>query len=293
MPPRDQFQSNTMIDTIASDPSAADGRAVREAAVAPHGLLQAGIHQQQHKSAAQIEREAKETGGPLVALEHKQKDPSGGLVGAIASHERDRRREGGLGATLTERERERRNAEARQREMDQQMMWGVGGQHQHQHQHHRQGSSSSPGGGNPFGMPQLGMPGFGAPQMPGFATGFSMDPVQMQQQMAMLAAQNAYLQAMASFNNPGAGFMGPPQFSPQYQQQQQQQQQQGYGGMGSPSQAGPYQQSFVGQQPAHGRYQSHLPGAGAGGGQGEEQDPVGPPPPQNQSFRTANSYFQS
>lgn len=174
-PNQDQFPNNTMIGTITSDPnnvSAADGKALREAAVAPYGLLQAGIQQQQQKSAAQIEREAKETGGPLVALEHKQKDPSGGLVGAIASHERDRKREGGLGATLTERERERRNAEARQRELDQQMM--TYGQQ-------RQAGLGAPGGNAFGGMPQFGMPGFGAPQMPGFATGFPMDPMQMQQ----------------------------------------------------------------------------------------------------------------
>ena len=61
-------------------------------------------------------------------------------------------------------------------------------------------------------------------------------------EMAMLAAQNAYLQAMAGFQNPGmmgmgapGGFMSPP-FSPQP----------GYGGPGSQV---PYAQSFMGMQP--------------------------------------------
>lgn len=59
--------------------------------------------------------------------------------------------------------------------------------------------------------------------------------------MAMLAAQNAYLQAMAGFQNPGmmgmqqGGFMSPP-FSPQP----------GYGGPGSQAQ---YAQSYMGMQP--------------------------------------------
>jgi hypothetical protein len=92
--------------------------------------------------------------------------------------------------------------------------------------HHRQ---SSMFGGTPFNW--AGMAGGG-----GFnpaAGPYGMDPAQMQQrecslqqlladlpltmpllrlEMAMLAAQNAYLQAMAGFNNPGMqnpGFMSP------------------------------------------------------------------------------------
>lgn len=156
---------NTMLAYMPDNPetAAADGKAMRNAAVAQHGLLQTGIEQKQNKSAAQIEAMAKETGGPLLQLEHKAQMPQGGLVGAIASHERDRKRDGGLGATLTERDRERRMAEARQREMDQMAQ--------------RQAPFAGPG----FGM--QGFPAFGG-MMPGMVPapyGNTSDPAQMQQ----------------------------------------------------------------------------------------------------------------
>lgn len=101
----------------------------------------------------------------------------------------------------------------------------------------------------------------------------------------MLAAQNAYLQAMASFNNPGAtGFMSPQQqFSPQAMGG-------GYGSpMSPPSQFhSQYPQSYMGgvqQQPPH-------PTAGRNDND-EHEHTTSATPPQNQSFRTANSYFRS
>lgn len=160
------INQNTMLAHMPDNPetAAADGKAMRNAAVAQHGLLQTGIEQKQNKSAAQLEALAKETGGPLLQLEHKAQMPQGGLVGAIASHERDRKRDGGLGATLTERDRERRTAELRQREMDQ------------------MGQRQAFGGAGPhFGIPGMpGMPAFGIPSG-GYGGMGNPDPAQMQQ----------------------------------------------------------------------------------------------------------------
>lgn len=163
-PMQANVNQNTMLAYMPDNPetAAADGKAMRNAAVAQHGLLQTGIEQKQNKSAAQMEAMAKETGGPLLQLDHKAQMPQGGLVGAIASHERDRKRDGGLGATLTERDRERRMAEMRQRETDQ-----IGQRQQF--------------GGPSFGIPGMpGMPAFGMP--PGGYGGMgNADPAQMQQ----------------------------------------------------------------------------------------------------------------
>lgn len=231
----------TMLDSIEQNPetAGADGKAMRDAAVASYGLLHAGIQQQQARSAKEMEAQAKENGGPLLQLQHKTPVAQAGLVGAIATHERDRKREGGLGAALTERERERRIAEAKQREMD--MLQA------------RQAS----GFGNGQGMMPFGpMQGMAMPNM-GFGNFNPMDPMQMQQrkhsrlprfrehllmsisltttEMAMLAAQNAYLQAMSNFSMPqmggGSPYMSPP-FSP-------------HAGYGAPSQV-PYAASYMG-----------------------------------------------
>lgn len=158
---------DTMLDSIEQDPetAGADGKAMREAAVAPHGLLQAGIQQRQARSAREMEALAKETGASLLQLDHKAPVAQSGLVGAIATHEKDRKREGGLGAALTERDRERRLAEAKQREAE--MMQA------------RQANGNNMGQGMmPFG-PQ-GFTGMGMPNM-GFGNFNPMDPVQMQQ----------------------------------------------------------------------------------------------------------------
>jgi hypothetical protein len=162
------MQSTNMISQIGDNSGGAEGRAARNAAMAPHGLLHAALNDKQARSAAAQEANAKETGGPFLQISAKPQGPQGGLVGAIAAHERDRKREGGLGATLTERERERRSAEVKQKEMDQ--------------MHARNASF----GGGPYGGPAF--PGFGA--MPnamgggfggGQQPGYNMDPAQMQQ----------------------------------------------------------------------------------------------------------------
>jgi hypothetical protein len=87
-------------------------------AFAVHGLLSAGLQDRQERSAKRQEEVAKETGASLVNVPMKPPPPQTGLLGAVSAHERERRREGGIGAALTERERERRVAEERQRKLD-------------------------------------------------------------------------------------------------------------------------------------------------------------------------------
>ena len=65
-----------------------------------------------------LEELARESGASLINVPAKPPPPQTGLLGAITAHERDRQREGGLGAALTEREREKRVAEERQRKID-------------------------------------------------------------------------------------------------------------------------------------------------------------------------------
>ena len=87
-------------------------------AFALHGLLSAGLEDRQERSAKRQEEVAKETGASLVNVPTKPPPPQTGLLGAVSAHERERKREGGLGAALTERERDRRLAEERQRKLD-------------------------------------------------------------------------------------------------------------------------------------------------------------------------------
>lgn len=87
-------------------------------AFAVHGLLSAGLQDRQERSAKRQEEVAKETGASLVNVPIKPPPPQTGLLGAVSAHERERSREGGIGAALTERERERRMAEERQRKLD-------------------------------------------------------------------------------------------------------------------------------------------------------------------------------
>lgn len=305
--PNPQFAgANTMLGSLEQNPetAAADGRAMRNAAVAQHGLLQAGLQHKQDMSAKQREEVARETGGTLVTLDPKAQAPAGGLIGAIASHERDKKSAGGLGATLTERDRERRMAEQRQREMD--MM-----------QQQQRMSMGSPFG---FGGQTFGNSGFG---------GGHMDPAQMQQrelltnlavtprsnadvlssiEMAMLAAQNAYLQAMAGFNNPMMGGMGGggspgPGYSPSFMGG-------GFGGgggmmpgFGAPSQMGMPNMMMGGgmgqmgmgqmsQMGGYGGYQSpqaHSPAAGNGPEGSQYQNHQRPP----QNGRTFSAEYRN
>jgi CCR4-NOT transcriptional complex subunit CAF120 len=200
-------------------------------AFAPQGLLQAGIQDKEDRSAKRQEELARESGASLVNVPSKPPPPQTGLLGAITAHERDRKREGGVGAALTERERERRMAEERQRKIDelqrQQLeyaqstgasvaggppgmydMYGGGG-----------GGGVSPGGHmmNPMMMNpmmtgnsmMMGNPMMMGGMMPygGFPQGWGM-PAQTPQQYQMMAAQaaaaEAYRNAMMSFSQAGS-----------------------------------------------------------------------------------------
>jgi CCR4-NOT transcriptional complex subunit CAF120 len=87
-------------------------------AFTPQGLLSAGLQDKQERSAKKQEELARETGASLINVPNKPPPPATGLLGAISAHERERKREGGMGAALTERERERRIAEDKQRKLD-------------------------------------------------------------------------------------------------------------------------------------------------------------------------------
>ncbi|KAF9053521.1 hypothetical protein BDP27DRAFT_650540 [Rhodocollybia butyracea] len=86
----------------------------------PHGLLSAGMADRQDRSAKRQEEMARESGASLINVPNKPPPPQTGLLGAITGYERERKREGGVGAALTEREREKRVAEERQRRWDEQ-----------------------------------------------------------------------------------------------------------------------------------------------------------------------------
>lgn len=204
-------------------------------AFTPQGLLSAGIQDKQDRSAKRQEELARETGASLINVPNKPPPPQMGLLGAITAHERDRKREGGVGAALTEREREKRLAEERQRRFD---------DHQRQQLDQMQQGGSMYGGqfpgynmmGNPMMMmnPMMGM----NPMMTGgglspMMTGGGMTPM-MTGQMGfpgmmpgynpqhMFAAQQAaqaYQQAMMAFSVAGSqvggdGGGGPSQLNP-------------------------------------------------------------------------------
>ena len=180
-------------------------------AFAVHGLLSAGLQDRQERSAKRQEEVAKETGASLVNVPMKPPPPQTGLLGAVSAHERERKREGGLGATLTARERDRRLAEERQRKLDdfqkQQLEMVQNGSMYGQ----QFGPGFNPMMANPMMMganPMMG--GWGFNPMMG-------NPQQQQMFAAQQAAAQAYQQAMMSFSqnvgpNPvggeGAGGMG-------------------------------------------------------------------------------------
>lgn len=182
-------------------------------AFAPHGLLSAGLQDKDARSAKRQEEFAKETGASLVNVPNKPPPPQTGLLGAVSAHERERKREGGIGAALTERERERRLAEERQRKLD-----------DFQRQQLEMAQTGSMYGGqfggynpmmanpmmmgmNPMMMGMNPMMGGGFPPMNPMMGGFGGNP---QQQMfaAQQAAQQAYQQAMMAYSQAGGSQMG-------------------------------------------------------------------------------------
>ncbi|KAG5339807.1 hypothetical protein C0989_003488 [Termitomyces sp. Mn162] len=161
-------------------------------AFTPQGLLSAGIQDKQDRSAKRQEELARESGASLINVPNKPPPPQMGLLGAITAHERERKREGGVGAALTEREREKRLAEDRQRRFD---------EHQRQQLDQMQQGGSMYGGQFPgFGMnpmmmmnPMMGM----NPMM----TGGGMNPMMTGGGMApMMTGQMGYPGMMPGFN---------------------------------------------------------------------------------------------
>lgn len=175
----------------------------------PHGLLSAGLQDKQDRSAKKQEEIARESGASLINVPNKPPPPQTGLLGAITAHERERKREGGVGAALTDREREKRVIEEKQRKLDEfqrqqleLMQNGGGSMYQHP-----QFTGYNPMMGGPMMMPinpmmtgmspMMGYPGM----MPGFANPQHMFAAQQ-------AAAQAYQQAMVAFSVAGSQIGG-------------------------------------------------------------------------------------
>lgn len=167
-------------------------------AFTPHGLLSAGLQDKEDRSAKKQEELARETGASLINVPTKPPPPQTGLLGAITAHERDRKREGGVGAALTEREREKRLAEERQRKLDELQ---------------RQQLEQMQQGGSMYGQPVAGYNPMMNPMMMGMnpmMTGYMGYPGMMsgygnpQHMFAAQQAAQAYQQAMLSLSHAGS-----------------------------------------------------------------------------------------
>jgi CCR4-NOT transcriptional complex subunit CAF120 len=171
-------------------------------AFTPHGLLSAGLQDKEDRSAKRQEELARETGASLINVPNKPPPPQTGLLGAITAHERDRKREGGVGAALTEREREKRLAEERQRKLDEL-------QRQQLEQMQQGGSlyGQQLAGFNPMMNPMMmGM----NPMVPNFMGYPGMMPSfgNHQHMFAAQQAAHAYQQAMLSLSQAGSQIGG-------------------------------------------------------------------------------------
>ena len=174
-------------------------------AFTPHGLLSAGLQDKEDRSAKRQEELARESGASLINVPSKPPPPQTGLLGAITAHERDRKREGGVGAALTEREREKRLAEERQRKLDDLQ---------------RQQLEQMQQGGSMYGQPVAGYNPMMNPMNPmmmgmnPMMTGFMGYPGMMpgygnpQHMFAAQQAAQAYQQAMLSLSQAGSQIGG-------------------------------------------------------------------------------------
>ena len=181
-------------------------------AFTPQGLLSAGLQDKQDRSAKRQEELAREMGASLINVPNKPPPPQTGLLGAITAHERERKREGGMGAALTEREREKRLAEERQRRFDEQQRQQLeqmqqGGSMYGQYPAFNPMMNPMMMGMMPVNPMMTGM----APMMTGgmapMMTGYPpMMPGLNHQQMfaAQHAAAQAYQQAMMTFSAAGS-----------------------------------------------------------------------------------------
>ncbi|KAF9052500.1 hypothetical protein BDZ89DRAFT_1125915 [Hymenopellis radicata] len=171
-------------------------------AFTPQGLLSAGMQDKSDRSAKRQEEVARETGASLINVPHKPPPPQTGLLGAISAHERDRKREGGVGAALTEREREKRLAEERQRRFDDQ---------QRQQMEQMQAGGSMYGGYNPMMNPMMmGMMGMN-PMMTGqglnpMMTGQGMNPMMTGNGMNPMMTGNGMNPMMSGYPGMMGGF---------------------------------------------------------------------------------------
>lgn len=175
-------------------------------AFTPHGLLSAGLQDKEDRSAKKQEELARETGASLINVPNKPPPPQTGLLGAITAHERDRKREGGVGAALTEREREKRLAEERQRKLDEL-------QRQQLEQMQQGGSlygQQQLAGFNPMMNPMNPMMMGMNPMMPSFMGYPGMMPNfgNPQHMFAAQQAAQAYQQAMVSLSQAGSQIGG-------------------------------------------------------------------------------------
>jgi CCR4-NOT transcriptional complex subunit CAF120 len=174
-------------------------------AFTPHGLLSAGLQDKEDRSAKRQEELARETGASLINVPNKPPPPQTGLLGAITAHERDRKREGGVGAALTEREREKRLAEDRQRKLDEL-------QRQQLEQMQQGGSlyGQQLAGFNPMMNPMNPMMMGMNPMMPSYMGYPGMMPNfgNPQHMFAAQQAAQAYQQAMVSLSQAGSQIGG-------------------------------------------------------------------------------------
>ncbi|KAJ3555730.1 hypothetical protein NM688_g2411 [Phlebia brevispora] len=167
-------------------------------AFAPHGLLYAGMQDKQDRSAKRQEELARETGASLINVPTKPPPPQTGLLGAVSAHERERKREGGLGAALTEREREKRVAEERQRKLDDFQRMQLEQMQQGGSMYGGMGMAPQLTGFNPMMNPMMmGM----NPMMTGWGYPGMMNPQHM---FAAQQAAQAYQQAMVAFSTAGS-----------------------------------------------------------------------------------------
>lgn len=217
-------RQNMWSQVLERDPAAANNEPSRDTfiqmeppsqtmtkAFAPHGLLSAGLQDKQDRSAKRQEELARETGASLINVPNKPPPPQTGLLGAVTAHERERKREGGLGATLTERERERRLAEERQRKLDEYQRMQLDQMQQGGSMYGGMGMPAQFTSFNPMmmmGMNPMMTGGWGFPGM--------MAPQHM---FAAQQAAQAYQQAMVAFSTAGSQVGGengqvPPQMNP-------------------------------------------------------------------------------
>jgi len=176
-------------------------------AFSQHGLLHRVMQERQEKSAKSTQEAAHRSGEPLLHVNHKPPPIQSGLLGAIASHERDRKRDGGMGAVLTLRAREQAMRQRENDELQRQSMMMMAG---------APGAMGYPAAGYPNGMMNQAamMQMMYNPQMMaagGMMGGGATYEQLLFQQHQMQLQQQAYAQQcyMAPYGYPAVGQQGP------------------------------------------------------------------------------------